>query len=163
MTARQVAEPLKTMRLFLFSTVRVTTTRVTQGSGGGEAITRRGPGGNNSGAVRTGSGDVYAGRDGNVYRRQDGSWQKWDNGSWGSDGTPTPRDRTSTGGATADRATDTVGQLDRDRAARTEGATRTGDYGTTRTTQPRTSSGSGYGGSYRTGGTRGGGGGGRRR
>jgi hypothetical protein len=139
---------------------------VTQGSGGGEAITRRGPGGN-SGAVRTGSGDVYAGRDGNVYRRQDGSWQKWDNGSWGAAETPTPRDRTSTGGTgAADRAGttnrtpatgDTVGQLDRDRAARTEGATRTRDYGTTRTSpQPR--SGSGYGGSYRTGGSRGGGG-----
>ena len=149
-----------------------TTTRATQGSGGGEAITRRGPQGN-SGVARTGSGDVYAGRDGNVYRKQDGTWQKWDNGSWGSAETPTPRDRTSTGGATAgtnDRAgtttrtpsTDTVGQLDRDRAARTEGTTRTGDYGTTRTTQPRTSSGSGYGGSYRTGGMRGGGGGRRR-
>jgi hypothetical protein len=150
-----------------------TTTRATQGSGGGEAITRRGPQGS-SGVARTGSGDVYAGRDGNVYRKQDGTWQKWDNGSWGSAETPTPRDRTSTGGATAgtaDRAgttnrtpasTDTVGQLDRDRAARTEGATRTGDYGTTRTTQPRTSSGSGYGGSYRTGGMRGGGGGRRR-
>ena len=127
------------------------TTRVTQGSGG---------------VARTGSGDVYAGRDGNVYRRQDGSWQKWDNGSWGSAETPTPRDRQSTGGATAgtDRAgTDTVGQLDRDRAARTEGATRTRDYGTTRTSpQPRSGSGSGYGGSYRTGGMRGGGGGRRR-
>ena len=149
-----------------------TTPRAPQGSGGGEAITRRGPQGS-GGVARTGSGDVYAGRDGNVYRKQDGSWQKWDNGGWGSAETPTPRDRTSTGGGTAgtaDRAgttnrtpasPDTVGQLDRDRAARTEGATRTRDYGTTRTS-PAPRSGSGYGGSYRTGGSRGGGGGRRR-
>ena len=43
-----------------------------------------GPGRHDSGVVRTGSGDVYAGRDGNVYRKQDGSWQKYDNGNWGS-------------------------------------------------------------------------------
>jgi len=113
-----------------------TTTRVTQGSGGGAAITRNGPGGNNSGIARTGSGDVYAGRDGNVYRRQDGNWQKYDNGSWGSVNTPSPNTQ----------------QLDRDRAARTEGATRTRDYGTARSSgRPRAT------GSYRpSGGMRGG-------
>jgi hypothetical protein len=136
-----------------------TTTRVTQGSGGGEAITRRGPDGS-GGVARTGSGDVYAGRDGNVYRRQDdGSWQKYDGGSWGAGEKPTPRDRTTTSGAnagTTNRAgtNDTYGQLERDRAARTEGATRTRDYGTTRSNPTR----SGYGGSYRAGGMRGGGG-----
>ena len=53
------------------------TTRVTEGSGGGEAITRNGQGiGNNSGVARTGSGDVYAGKDGNVYRKQGDSWQQ---------------------------------------------------------------------------------------
>ncbi len=81
-------------------TNRVTgnTTRVTQGSGGGTAVTRntQGPGG--SAAVKTGSGDVYAGRDGNVYRKQGDSWQKYDNGSWGSVDKPTPTDR---GSATA--------------------------------------------------------------
>jgi hypothetical protein len=134
-----------------------TTTRATTGSGGGAAITRRGPGGT-SGIARTGSGDVYAGRDGNVYRRQNGGWQKYDNGSWGSVNTPTPRDRSATSSA-ADRAggaaartpsgSDTVRQLDRDRAARTEGATRTRDFGTAR------GSGDRAGGSYRpSGGTR---------
>ena len=53
------------------------TTRVTQGSGGGEAVTRSGPEGP-GGVARTGSGDVYAGRDGNVYRNQGGGWQKYE-------------------------------------------------------------------------------------
>jgi len=70
-----------------------TTTRVTQGSGGGEAVTRRGPQGT-GGVARTGSGDVYAGRDGNVYRKQDGSWQKYDgSGNWNSVQQPTPQQR----------------------------------------------------------------------
>jgi hypothetical protein len=112
-----------------------TTTRATRGSGGGEAITRSGPQGR-GGIARTGSGDVYAGRDGNVYRHQDGNWQKYDNGSWGS-AEAAPRDRAATAGAT-DRtsatprtpasSSATTGQLDRDRAARAEGAARTGDY-----------------------------------
>jgi len=114
-----------------------TTTRVTQGSGGGAAITRNGPGGNNSGIARTGSGDIYAGRDGNVYRREGGNWQKYENGSWGSVNTPSPNTQ----------------QLDRDRASRAEGATRTRDYGTA-----RSSGGSRAAGSYRpSGGMRGGG------
>ena len=147
-----------------------TTTRVTQGSGGGEAITRRGPQGT-GGVARTGSGDVYAGRDGNVYRRQDGNWQKYDNGSWGNVGpSATPRNpavspatndrRPAAGSQPATSGGDTVNQLNRDRAARTEGATRTRDYGATR-------GGSTSVGSYRpSGGSRGGGaarGGGRRR
>jgi hypothetical protein len=146
-----------------------TTTRVTQGSGGGEAITRRGPQGT-GGVARTGSGDVYAGRDGNVYRRQDGNWQKYDNGSWGNVGQATPRSpavspatndrRPAASSRPATSGGDTVNQLNRDRAARTEGATRTRDYGATR-------GGSTSVGSYRpSGGSRGGGaarGGGRRR
>jgi hypothetical protein len=150
-------------------TARVTnnrgqTTRVSQGSGGGEAITRRGPQGS-GGVARTGSGDVYAGRDGNVYRNDGGGWQKYDNGSWnnvdrpsgGQGASPTTRatDRSTSG-------TDTVGQLNRDRAARTDGATRTRDAGSY-----RAGSGSYGTGTYRpSGGSRGGGmrgGGGRRR
>ena len=140
-------------------TNRVTgnTTRVTQGSGGGTAVTRRGPGAD-SGAIRTGSGDVYAGRDGNVYRRgEGGGWEKYDNGSWGSAGTP--RDRgTSTAGSTSrtsPASSETMGQLERDRSARTEGTTRTRDYSTTRSSP---SSGARSSGSYRpSGGMRGGG------
>jgi hypothetical protein len=139
-----------------------TTTRVTQGSGGGGAITRRGPQGN-AGVVRTGSGDVYAGRDGNVYRRQDGSWQKYDNGSWGSVDRPTPRDRagaSGTAGATQRPASgsNTVSQLDRDRAARTQGTARTRYY------TPARAGGDRAAGSYRpSGGTRSAGSGGARR
>jgi len=145
-----------------------TTTRVTQGSGGGEAITRRGPQGS-GGIARTGSGDVYAGRDGNVYRRQDGTWQKYENGSWGSAERPTPSNRATSDANRGSAATrpstgsDTVRQLDRDRAARSEGATRTRDYSTARSSGATRSTGS-----YRpSGSSRGGGasrgGGGRRR
>ncbi len=143
-----------------------TTTRATQGSGGGGAVTRSGPGGT-GGVARTGSGDVYAGRDGNVYRRQGGSWQKYDNGSWGSVDAPASRAGTAGTTAATQRAPstartpsspDTMGQLDRDRAARTEGTTRTGNYGTARSTPARSS------GTYspRGGGARAGGGGRRR-
>ncbi len=139
-----------------------TTTRATQGSGGGEAVTRRGPQGN-TGVARTGSGDIYAGHDGNVYRQGDSGWQKYDNGSWGNVDRPTPTTTDRAGSATTDRAgtattdraaTPTTQQLDRDRAARAEGATRTRDYSTV-----RSSGGSSRSGSYRpSGGGRGGGG-----
>jgi hypothetical protein len=91
------------------------TTRVTQGSGGGSAITRTGPQGS-GGVARTGSGDIYAGQDGNVYRKQNGSWQKYDgaNGGWSSAQQPSSQQRE---------------QLNRDSAARTEGAQRTRDAG----------------------------------
>jgi hypothetical protein len=155
------------------------TTRVTQGSGGGEAISRRGGPAGGGTVARTGSGDIYAGRDGNVYRKNGDTWQRYDGGSWGNvdsgnrqaagerAGTSaTPR--TSTAGTTgAGSAGGTVSQLDRDRAARADGATRTHDAGTYRSgggSTTRSGSGS-YGGSYRpSGGARGGGmrGGGRR-
>ena len=160
-------------------TARVTnnrgqTTRVTQGSGGGEAITRRGPQGS-GGVGRTGSGDVYAGRDGNVYRNEGSGWQKYENGGWNNVDTPghQPASRERTERTTASpttRATDrsvtggndTVNQLNRDRTARTDGATRTRDAGSY-----RAGSGSYGTGSYRpSGGMRSGGmrgGGGRRR
>ena len=123
-----------------------TTTRTTRTDSGAAAVTRRGPGAD-SGVVRTGSGDVYAGRDGNVYKRQDGGgWQQHENGNWGD--RPTPQANSST-----------MDQLDRDYGARTEGRQRTSDYNSYR------SSGSSRASSYRSsGGSRGGrGGGGRRR
>ena len=77
-----------------------TTTRATRTDSGAGAVTRRGPGAD-SGVVRTGSGDVYAGRDGNVYRNEGGSWQKYDNGNWGNVDRPTPTgDRAGTAGTT---------------------------------------------------------------
>jgi hypothetical protein len=101
------------------STSRVTnnrtgaTTRVTQGSGGGTAVTRNPVGAGGGGVVRTGSGDVYAGRDGNVYKKQDGGWQQ-SNGSGGWNAAQQPNQATA-------------GQLNRDSAARAEGAQRTHD------------------------------------
>ena len=88
---------------------RATTTRTTQASGGGAAVTRTRAGRHRRQCARTGSGDVYAGRDGNVYRNQGGSWQKYENGNWGSVDRPTP---------TGERAgqAGTAGTAARDRA-----------------------------------------------
>jgi hypothetical protein len=146
------------------------TTRVTQGSGGGEAISRRGGPGGGGTVARSGSGDVYAGRDGNVYRNEGGGWQKYDNGGWNNvdkpANTPTPRQNSGERAGTATPRTNdagsgsTVGQLDRDRAARADGATRTRDAGTYRSGGGSTRSGGSYrpsGGGYRGGGMRGGG------
>jgi len=161
------------------------TTRVTRGSEGG-MISRRGPEG--GGFVGKRGDNVYAGRDGNVYRRdQGGNWQKWDNGSWNSPNRPTQnnaardsmlndrakqterqtRDNAARGdraGQSTSRSTQmdrsTRSNLDRDRAARMNGAQRNRDFGTYNRS-------GGSAGSYRGGGfSRGGGGfrgGGRRR
>ena len=53
---------------------------------------------------------------------EDGSWQKHENGGWNNANRPDPS---------------TSGQLDRDRAARAEGATRTNDYGNYRSSGGR--------------------------
>jgi hypothetical protein len=133
-----------------------TTTRTAQGSEGGAAVTRRGPGGT-GGVARTADGDIYAGHDGNVYKRQDGGWQQYDRGSdnWNSvEPTAQQRDQAQQRANDAqNRAADarsragstdaaTMGQLNRDSAARAEGAQRT---------QTASSSGarSGASGSYR--------------
>ncbi|PYR37824.1 MAG: hypothetical protein DMF93_17165 [Acidobacteria bacterium] len=146
------------------------TTRRTQTSGGGTAVTRNGAGaGNNSGVARTGSGDVYAGRDGNVYRNQGGSWQKYDSGGgWNSVQQPTPQQREqaqqrATQARDSAAASPTVGQLNSDSAARSEGAQRTRDASSVNSGARNANAGS-----YRpSGGTRSGGGmpagGGRRR
>ena len=132
-----------------------TTSRVTQGSGGGQALTRRGAQGN-SVVGRTGSGDVYAGRDGNIYRSEGGTWQKYQNGGWTNTERPV-----GTAGSARDRAaqsgvnSDTLKQLKTDRGARIDGTQRTRDLNR---------AGRSGGGSYRPGGGgggfRGGGGGG---
>jgi len=122
-----------------------TTTRTVR-TDDGAAITKRGEGG---AVVGVGDGgNIYAGNDGNAYRRQDGTWQKYENGGWSntdkqpSGERPTPRDsstagqkagasttsRTGTGSTSSvDRAT--ADQLNRDSRARSEGTTRTKDYG----------------------------------
>ncbi len=161
------------------------TTRVTRGDDGG-MISRRGEGGR--GFVGAKGDNVYAGRDGNVYRRdQNGQWNKWENGGWNS--VPRPdqsvrdsflnegaRQRERDNAARGDRVGDsaprpsqsdrsTMGSLERDRAARREGAQRTRDYGSYRS-RGGGSAGSYRGGGYGGGGRRGGGGfrgGGRRR
>lgn len=165
------------------------TTRLTR-TGQGGMVSRRGQGG--SGFVGKGGDNVYAGRDGNVYRRdQNGSWNKWENGNWNSVQKPDPsvrdnylndgarqreqreqRERNTAGGERVSHSTSrpnqmdrsTLGSLERDQAARREGARRTSDFDTYR------NRGGGNAGSFRSrgfgggGGFRGGGGrGGRRR
>jgi hypothetical protein len=135
------------------------TTRVTR-TDDGAAVTRRAPGPGGGFAAVSDDGDVYAGRDGNVYRKDGDSWQRHENGNWGNVDTPTPR---ADGARAETPRTDaaTVGQLDRDRDARSSGAQRTQDYGTVKSSGGATrSSGSG---SYRGGGGASRGGGGRRR
>jgi hypothetical protein len=145
-----------------------TTTRVTRGSEGGAAVTRNRPGtGADSRVVRTGSGDVYAGRDGNVYRNEGGSWQKYDSGGWNNVDTPQrqsgqaaktqARDRSTTGASAGGGSWDsaTRDQLNRDSKARSEGSQRTRDYSSYQSSGGSRSSGSTY---RPSGGSRGGGG-----
>jgi hypothetical protein len=118
--------------------------------------------------ARSGDGDVYAGHDGNVYRKDGDSWQKYGgDGNW-SNVEPTPeqrqqaQDRAAQAGArTGDRATasnwdsGTASQVNRDSAARTEGARRTTDYGSVRSgTSSRSGSYRPSGGGARAGGGR---------
>lgn len=138
-----------------------TTTRGFETSGGAAGISRNGDNGRTS-VGRAGNGDVYAGHDGNVYRKQGESWQQWNGDGWSSSsGTPggtarpgTIDTRPNTLGAGVSTS-GTVGQLNNDSRARQDGATRTQDTSTYRSSPSRTNTGS-----YRGGG---GGGGARRR
>ena len=127
------------------STSRVTnnrtgaTTRVTQGSGGGAAVTRNPVGAGGGGVARTGSGDVYAGRDGNVYKkygRRLAAVERQRRLERRHQPTPQQREqaqqratdaRSQAGTRAGTMDASTVGQLNRDSAARAEGAQRTQD------------------------------------
>ena len=68
-----------------------------QGSAGGfksstgaEGAGYSGANGNKGGAVKTQSGDVYAGYDGNVYQHTSDGWSKWSDGGWQPVTPPTP-------------------------------------------------------------------------
>ena len=111
-----------------------TTSRITQGSGGGGAFTRRGPQGNTM-VGRTGAGDVYAGHDGSIYRNQGGTWQKYGDGGWSNAARPTGTSGQARDlGGQAGASRDTVTQLNSDRSARIDGAQRTGDLNRARRT-----------------------------
>ncbi len=70
--------------------------------------------------TRPDAGDLYAGHDGNVYRRHEGSWQKWSGGSW------------------SEAEQQSRGELDRDLAARLNGARRARDAASFRQSPSRT-------------------------
>jgi hypothetical protein len=73
-------------------------------SSGAKGAGVKGAGGNSAGAVKTASGNVYAGADGNVYKKTDSGWEKYDNGSWNSVDKPTTQ-RTGTSGQDLSGAT----------------------------------------------------------
>ncbi|MDH4065527.1 MAG: hypothetical protein OEW19_14100, partial [Acidobacteriota bacterium] len=100
---------------------------VRTGSGAG-AVTRTGPGGDRTTVGRTGSGDIYAGRDGNVYRRNEGGgWEQHDgSGGWNQVPTPAQGQNRERAGTTA---TPQVRQLEGDSRARTQGSQRAADRG----------------------------------
>lgn len=141
-----------------------------QGSGGGKAIAAKGNQGQSGFVGKTGSGDVYAGRDGNVYKRDQssGQWYKNNNGSWDSVNRPAGsegqgaraeqmRSTRPGGGTAATQPTtgtrDVQGGLNRDASARSWG-----NYNAQRSQSTRSSTWSGS-----RGGSMGRSGGGRRR
>ncbi|MBE2257336.1 MAG: hypothetical protein IAE88_00670 [Rhodobacteraceae bacterium] len=117
-------------------------------SSGAEGAGVRGAGGNSAGAVKTASGNIYAGADGNVYKKTDSGWQKYDSGSWNKVEKPTTAAQSaaashsrpaSPGNRSAASAAGTAtpssmanrrqgfegfGQLENDHAARFDGAER---------------------------------------
>ena len=141
--------------------------RTSQGGAGLGVVTDDG----RAGIVKTGSGDVYAGKDGNVYRKQDGQWQSYDNGSWSSvdkpqmsadqkqqlqqRGADAQASRASTTRQGGQVSSDTLNSLNRDYAGRQRSTQRSQSYSNWRSSgsSPRS-----YGGGMSRGG-----GGGRRR
>jgi hypothetical protein len=129
-------------------------------SGGGRYVAGRGSDGQGGFVGKSGSGDIYAGRDGNVYKRDQttGEWYKRSGGQWESAGRPTGSgDRAQA--STMDRGT--MQGLNRDASAR-----QSGNYNTARSSEAMRSSRGSYGGGGYGGGSRGfsrGGFGGRRR
>jgi hypothetical protein len=104
--------------------------------------------GNNSAAVKTANGDVYAGHNGNVYQKTDNGWSKWSNqsnsfqpvqpthsgGSLGSSGaapnaTRTPNAQFSPGNGNGGSWGGDFNQVQRDQQARQGGWQRQGGYG----------------------------------
>jgi len=146
-----------------------TTTSGARTSNGGAAVRRTGPEGS-GGAVRTGSGDVYAGRDGNVYKKgSDGSWsqvggktpsqQPGQGGQRPSQGGAKPGQQPSQGGTGAKPSPAVSNDLNRDQRARQNGDARARSQDAYRggNSTTRGSMSGSYGGS-RGGGMRGGGG-----
>ncbi len=145
--------------------------RTSQGGVGIGAVTDEG----RAGIVRTGSGDVYAGRDGNVYRRQDGEWQQYQDGNWSDVNKPqlsadqkdqlqqrrsdmqTNRDSSSRQGGQIN--SDTLNNLNRDYQSRQRSTQRSQNYSDWRSSGSSSRSYSGastrsYGGGMRGGGSR---------
>ena len=96
-------------------------------STGAEGAGVKGAGGNSAGAVKTATGNVYAGADGNVYKKTDDGWEKYNDGSWNAVQKPTQKPTSPTTKAGTQAGSQT----------RTQAGTPTG-------TQARTAGGSSY-------------------
>ncbi|HZE97445.1 MAG TPA: hypothetical protein VE981_10500 [Planctomycetota bacterium] len=122
------------------------------GSGGGKIIGGSNAEGERSFVGKSGSGDIYAGRDGNVYRKNDDGWSKYEDGKWSSVGGGDPKDRARAENRDTPRAEnrdvprttqrDTMDSLQRDSQARDRATQATRQYNST----PRS-----YGGGGRAG------------
>ena len=91
-------------------------------SSGAKGAGVSGAGGNSAGAVKTSSGDVYAGADGNVYKKTDTGWQKYDNGSWNSVQKPTTTSQSQTASSAATQRSAATAQQPAANTARTGGS-----------------------------------------
>jgi hypothetical protein len=101
------------------------------GSQGGKAVGASTAWGNTA-AAKTASGNMYAGHDGNVYKNTGNGWQKYDNGSWNSvdksssspnwSGAENAQQRSGSGDASADRASQSGYNRDSQEASRSSGS-----------------------------------------
>ncbi|HTI00997.1 MAG TPA: hypothetical protein VL752_08630 [Acidisoma sp.] len=106
-------------------------------SNGAQGAAVHGAGGNNAAAVKTSSGNVYAGADGNAYKHTSSGWSKWDNGSWQQAQRPTsqsvqanhPNYTQPSGGYQRPASSQNWSQLNRDQTARQYGGYNRGAYG----------------------------------
>ncbi len=82
------------------------------GAKGAVAVTPR----HHSGAVKTGQGDLYVGRDGNIYKRTDDGWSKYQgHGQWSPVKSPQPQaSRITPGAERASKRAAEASQLPRD-------------------------------------------------
>jgi hypothetical protein len=83
--------------------------------------------GNNTAAVKSANGDVYAGHNGNVYQHSSSGWSQYDNGSFKPVTPPAKSTSTATGSATQTKPS---GSYDQSKPAGSNAQTKpTGSYG----------------------------------
>ena len=118
-----ISGPNQTIHTQSQSGARGSTGSFTSSSGAAGAGVK-GAGGNSAGVVKTSGGDVYAGADGNVYKKTDSGWEKYDNGSWSQVQKPATQRNASgeaAGAAQSARGSNLSGETQRGEALRSGG------------------------------------------